>query len=57
MSKRRVQGSEFEPVQFDNLLLKPSAEQLWLDLVKETGQTPEGIGQSDHFLFVGKKRS
>jgi SAM-dependent methyltransferase len=27
----------------------------WLDLVEETGQTPEGIGQSDHFLFVGRK--
>ena len=25
-------------------------------LVAETGQTPEGIGQSDHFLFVGRKR-
>jgi len=34
----------------------PSAErELWLDLVEETGQTPEGIGQSDHFLFVGRK--
>jgi hypothetical protein len=36
----------------------PATEQeLWLDLVEGTGQTPEGIGQSDHFLFVGKKRS
>jgi ubiquinone/menaquinone biosynthesis C-methylase UbiE len=34
----------------------PAAEsELWLDLVEETGQTPEGIGQSDHFLFVGRK--
>jgi SAM-dependent methyltransferase len=34
----------------------PEAEkELWLDLVEETGQTPEGIGQSDHFLFVGRK--
>jgi hypothetical protein len=23
--------------------------------VEETGQTPEGLGQSDHFLFVGRK--
>ncbi len=30
-------------------------KELWLDLVEETGQTPEGIGQSDHFLFVGRK--
>jgi len=36
----------------------PAAEQeLWLNLVEQTGQTPEGIGQSDHFLFVGHKRS
>jgi SAM-dependent methyltransferase len=35
----------------------PSAEQeAWLDLVEATGQTAEGIGQSDHFLFVGKKQ-
>jgi len=34
----------------------PAAEaELWLNLVEETGQTPEGIGQSDHFLFVGRK--
>jgi len=29
--------------------------ELWLDLVEETGQTPDGLGQSDHFLFVGRK--
>ncbi len=34
----------------------PAAEQeVWMDLVEDTGQTPEGIGQSDHFLFVGRK--
>jgi SAM-dependent methyltransferase len=34
----------------------PAAEkERWLDLVEETGQTPEGIGQSDHFLYVGRK--
>ena len=34
----------------------PAAEaELWLDLVEETGQTAEGLGQSDHFLFVGRK--
>ena len=26
-----------------------------LDLVEETGRTPEGVGQSDHFLFIGRK--
>ncbi len=29
--------------------------EMWLDLVEETNQTPEGIGQSDHFLFIGRK--
>jgi hypothetical protein len=35
--------------------LSAAEEELWLDLVEETGQTPEGIGQSDHFRFVGRK--
>jgi hypothetical protein len=35
----------------------PTAEkEVWLDLVEDTCQTPEGIGQSDHFLYVGRKR-
>jgi 2-polyprenyl-3-methyl-5-hydroxy-6-metoxy-1,4-benzoquinol methylase len=34
----------------------PAAEkEVWLDLVEDTCQTPEGIGQSDHFLFLGRK--
>lgn len=28
----------------------------WLDLVFETGKTAEGLGQSDHFLFVGRRK-
>jgi ubiquinone/menaquinone biosynthesis C-methylase UbiE len=35
--------------------LSPDAREAWLDLVEETGKTPEGIGQSDHFLFIGKR--
>jgi SAM-dependent methyltransferase len=35
--------------------LPAEEKELWLDLVEETSQTPEGIGQSDHFLFVGRK--
>jgi S-adenosylmethionine-dependent methyltransferase len=31
-----------------------SAE-MWLDLVEQTGRTPDGLGQSDHFLFIGRK--
>jgi SAM-dependent methyltransferase len=27
----------------------------WLDLVEQTGTAPEGLGASDHFLFVGQK--
>jgi len=27
----------------------------WIDLVEQTGVTPEGLGASDHFLFVGRK--
>jgi 2-polyprenyl-3-methyl-5-hydroxy-6-metoxy-1,4-benzoquinol methylase len=27
----------------------------WIDLVEDTGQTPEGLGMSDHFLYIGKK--
>jgi SAM-dependent methyltransferase len=39
--------------EFSELLARE--QELWLDLVEETGQTPEGIGQSDHFLFIGRK--
>jgi SAM-dependent methyltransferase len=35
--------------------LPASEAEQWLDLVEETGRTPEGLGQSDHFLFVGRK--
>ena len=28
----------------------------WLDLVEATGQTPEGLIMSDHFLYIGKKK-
>lgn len=35
----------------------PAAEtEAWLDLIEATSRTPEGLAQSDHFLFVGKKR-
>jgi len=34
----------------------PAAEkEIWLDLVEQTNRSPEGIGESDHFLFVGRK--
>jgi S-adenosylmethionine-dependent methyltransferase len=28
----------------------------WLDLVEQTGVTPEGLGASDHFLYVGRTK-
>ena len=34
----------------------PAAEaEAWLDLVERTGGTAEGLGMSDHFLYVGCK--
>jgi ubiquinone/menaquinone biosynthesis C-methylase UbiE len=35
--------------------LPAEAKEAWLDLVEETGRSPEGLGQSDHFLFIGRK--
>lgn len=36
--------------------LEPEQVEAWMDLVEATGQTPEGLGMSDHFLYVGKKK-
>jgi SAM-dependent methyltransferase len=35
--------------------LPPDEVEAWLDLVEQTGVTPEGLGASDHFLYVGRK--
>jgi len=35
--------------------LSADQTQAWLDLVEQTGATTEGLGQADHFLFVGRK--
>jgi len=29
----------------------------WLELVERTGLTPEGLGMSDHFLYIGRRKS
>lgn len=29
----------------------------WLDLVEATGNTPEGLGLTDHFLYIGRKKA
>ena len=26
----------------------------WLDLIEQTGRTPDGLGASDHFLYIGR---
>jgi Methyltransferase domain len=38
-------------------LLKLSSQQaeVWLDLIEETGRTPEGQGMTGHFLYIGRK--
>lgn len=36
--------------------LSPTQVEAWIDLVEATGQTPEGLGMSDHFLYIGKKQ-
>jgi SAM-dependent methyltransferase len=35
--------------------LSQEARESWLDLVETTGVSPEGLGQSDHFLFIGRR--
>jgi 2-polyprenyl-3-methyl-5-hydroxy-6-metoxy-1,4-benzoquinol methylase len=35
--------------------LSPAEGEAWLDLVERTGGTAEGLGMSDHFLYVGCK--
>lgn len=37
------------------LTLSPEKVQAWLDLIEETGRTPEGLGMAGHFLFIGRK--
>lgn len=37
--------------------LEPEQVEAWMDLVEVTGQTPEGLVMSDHFLYIGKKKN
>ena len=40
----------------ENLLkLSPEQAKVWLDLIEETGKTPEGWGMTGHFLYIGQK--
>jgi SAM-dependent methyltransferase len=36
--------------------LEPEQVEAWMDLVEATGQTPEGLGMADHFLYIGRKK-
>ena len=36
--------------------LSHDASEAWLDLVEQTGQSSDGLGASDHFLYIGRKR-
>jgi hypothetical protein len=38
-------------------LLDEPERQAWFDLVEATAPTPEGLGATEHFLFVGHKRA
>jgi len=35
--------------------LPPAEAEAWLDLIERTGRTAEGLGVSDHFLYVGRR--
>jgi SAM-dependent methyltransferase len=50
-------GVESFAAAWQDLIRKLPAEEkdVWLDLVEATGQSAEGVGQSDHFLFIGRK--
>lgn len=37
--------------------LPPDQAEAWLDIVERTGQTAEGLGASDHWLYVGRRVS
>ncbi len=40
----------------ENLLkLSPEQTNIWLNLIEETGTTPEGLGMTGHFLYIGQK--
>jgi len=36
------------------LKLTPEQAEVWLDLIEETGRTPEGLGMAGHFLSLGR---
>jgi hypothetical protein len=33
----------------------PQNAAVWLNLIEQTGTTPEGLGMTGHFLYIGRK--
>lgn len=66
---RRLFADEFEelslvgvesftgPWQSQMVDLSPAEMEAWLDLVEQTASTTEALGLSDHFLYIGNRRS
>lgn len=50
-------GVESFTSEYHDAFLHASAAnaEAWLDLVEQTGLTPEGLGVSDHYLFIGRR--
>ncbi|MGL5795720.1 MAG: hypothetical protein ACRC06_15235 [Waterburya sp.] len=56
---RATQSYEFFIAPFPTAANGLSRQELevWLDLVDATGTTPEGLGMSDHFLYIGRRKA
>jgi len=37
------------------LRLSDADAQVWLDMIEQTGRTPEGLGYTDHYLYIGRR--
>lgn len=37
------------------LHLSDADAQRWLDVIEQTGRTPEGLGYTDHYLYIGRR--
>jgi hypothetical protein len=44
---------------WQNLLstIDHDSAEAWLDLIEQTGLTADGLGMSNHFLYIGRKVS
>ncbi len=42
---------------FQDSFLQLSADDVrtWLDVIEQTGRTPEGLGYTDHYLYIGRR--